>query len=402
MKRIPAFGWLLLCCFLSVEANGRVVDNDAENASRDESVALGLAGIQTDASTPDVIFLFPEAPTLKVHSEILRLRVLVLSPAIPLTGVTMSLNGQIMRKIKLEAAVDHERRKFLNQDQVTLKPGENVIAITATNEKASSRPVVRRVIYEPPVAGKPNLVLLAIGISEYQESSFNHRHANADANAFAKLISQANAQGLYGNVKSLVLSNAQATRAGILKGLDWLNSQATLDNDVRVLFLGGSLDVDYHDNTYFLSSEHKPKTDLEIANIKYISFLGKLSQRPGPVFIFVDASGSAGRGRRNLFAITREYSYAGDFYTYVSSDADEPFVAPANAEHSAFATALMEGLRGRADFEVNGRKDGVIDSLEMQLWLQRRVAELTSDRQHPAFFGSSKPVAFFKPAAPQP
>jgi hypothetical protein len=386
MKRKLVF-YSLLCLLLPLGISGLVANSHARvNAAH-----------QTDAATPDVLVLAPDAATLRVNDEVLSFRVLVLSPMTPLTSVTMVINGSTKR-LKLDGEVDATRRRFLNQEEIVLKPGENVISISATNEKASSRPVIRKVIYEPQVARKPNLVLLAIGISDYRESDLDRRHANADATAFGKLLSKVNEQGLYAKVKPLILSDAEATRLAIFKGLDWLNSEATSDNDIRVLFLGGAFGVDYQDNIYFLSSEHKPKTPLEIANVNYVAFLEKLAQKPGPVFIFV---GSGPKGRRNLFDITRKYSYGGNFYVY-TVDEDQSFVAPANLVNSAFTTALLEGLSGRADVEINGRRDGVIDSLELQLWLSRRVPELSDNRQTPAFFGSSKPIAFFKPAATQP
>jgi uncharacterized caspase-like protein len=49
--------------------------------------------------------------------------------------------------------------------------------------------------------------------------------------------------------------------------------------------------------------------------------------------------------------------------------------------HGAFTAAALEGLMGAADKE-SGNRDGIVTVVELSLYIQRRVSELTHNTQH--------------------
>jgi hypothetical protein len=51
----------------------------------------------------------------------------------------------------------------------------------------------------------------------------------------------------------------------------------------------------------------------------------------------------------------------------------------ATAQHGYFTLALIEGLSGKADYSG----DGMVGLSELQLYVERRVAQLSRDSQHP-------------------
>ncbi|MBX2872843.1 MAG: caspase family protein [Saprospiraceae bacterium] len=68
--------------------------------------------------------------------------------------------------------------------------------------------------------------------------------------------------------------------------------------------------------------------------------------------------------------------------------------ARATEGHSPFATALLEGLQGLADFGViEGKQDGLVTAAELYVYLRDRVNQMTSNssiRQTPALFNLSR------------
>jgi uncharacterized caspase-like protein len=71
-------------------------------------------------------------------------------------------------------------------------------------------------------------------------------------------------------------------------------------------------------------------------------------------------------------------------------------------KHGAFTEALIEGLgSGKADFEIAGKKDGVITAEELLTYLRARVPQMTDNKQTPSCpllrdFGEAFPLAKVK------
>src|SRR5262249_11873886 len=147
-----------------------------------------------------------------------------------------------------------------------------------SHEKSTSEPVVRKITYKPqrPQAQeiiKPNLLLLAIGVSQYQDRTFGLDFAHEDAAAVEKAFK--NQQGrLFGSIQTKLLTNEQATRSAIIKALDWLSREAT-QKDVRVLFISGHGGLDRQKNYFFYSHEHHADEDPELYDVKWNTLLDK-------------------------------------------------------------------------------------------------------------------------------
>ena len=81
------------------------------------------------------------------------------------------------------------------------------------------------------------LWLLAVGVSEYLEPGLALEFADDDAVQIAAALREAAAGGRYREVRSLVLTNQEVTRASLLDGLANFLGKAGPD-DVAVLFFG--------------------------------------------------------------------------------------------------------------------------------------------------------------------
>jgi len=394
---------IVICClFPLLVLFISTIDGSARHRSSTHRFHHDVAfSFQIDASSPDVIITEPGAATLTVNSEVFRLTALVLSPAGPLTAVTIQVNGTERFKTKLANESDSTRRKFQLDFQLPLEEGRNVITVIAASGKATSRQI-RTVIYERSTAAKPNLIVLAIGVSEYKDRRLNQPRAHEAADAFAKLM-KTQEGGLYGSVQSLVLANGEANRTGILKGLSWLNSEAKSNNDIRVLFLSGAFVADHSRSAYFLSPEHEPKADPDFANVSFRSMFARLVDVRSPLLVFLDASSFSVDGNPGMRGIN-SFAREGHSAMYMCCDGDDGPL-PRAAEYSPFATALLEGLRGDADLSIGAPKDGVINVAELQMWLEARVMVLTKGQRQPSFVtnGSiSRTLPIFRPATVQP
>lgn len=72
----------------------------------------------------------------------------------------------------------------------------------------------------------PNLYLLAIGVSEYQDPALHLAYAHKDAQDLTQVLQQQQGQ-LYRKVETKVLTNQDASHDQIFDGLDWMLKNAT-------------------------------------------------------------------------------------------------------------------------------------------------------------------------------
>src|SRR5262249_27960670 len=95
-------------------------------------------------------------------------------------------------------------------------------------------------------AGKPNLYVVAVGVSDYHDRRYRLTYADKDARDLADLL--AGKRQRFDQVKVRRILNRQATRANILKARGFLN-QSRVDDQVVLFFAGhGLLDkkLDYY------------------------------------------------------------------------------------------------------------------------------------------------------------
>lgn len=132
---------------------------------------------------------------------------------------------------------------------VTLIPGKNKIDIKATdengNESLKSSFWIR---YEPKVISQ-NLYLIAVGAGQFQQSEFNLKYPEKDANDVADFFKNSTH---YENIYTRILTGNEVTR----KQFDRLSKflKGAKENDVVMVFIAGHgvLDQDfkYHLSTY--------------------------------------------------------------------------------------------------------------------------------------------------------
>jgi outer membrane lipoprotein SlyB len=335
---------------------------------------------------PVLEVLEPQTDELRVETPVLRVRALARSESSPIAAVRVQLNGVTLADLKPgQSATTRSRSVEL---EITLQPGENLVTFKATDTERRSTTAERRIFLQPEptstvgVPGRPDLVLLAIGISDYSDPSLRLKAPESDAQAVAALfMAQQGIQFGRTFVKTLPNPGERAGRAEILAALDWFRRQGT-PQDVRLLYLSGHGTLDIDGEFYFLSQDQIAGADPELGGIRWDRFARSLSTGGEHTALILDACHS---GRTSGQDFTRAIVKANSLVVYASSTNVEASLESTEWGHGAFTMALLAGLRGAADGFGGGRKDGKIDTEELGAWLKRKVPELTGDRQHPTF-----------------
>ncbi len=100
---------------------------------------------------------------------------------------------------------------------------------------------------------KPNLYVVSIGVSQYEQKEFNLVYANKDANDFDQCIKE-QSKNKYENIYSLVITDKDATRSNIQTGIKDFLAKSSI-NDVVILFMAGHGLLDKDLNYYFGNSD---------------------------------------------------------------------------------------------------------------------------------------------------
>jgi WD40 repeat protein len=373
-----------------------IIQGVLETGDVDKAVALANAALPRPQTNPDPRerpgWDRMKPPTVRIlepadgaHSRRARITVRAevrTSEELPVKDVLCLVNGlgrgekNIVRQPEPRAAVQTIER------EVTLQPGRNEIAVVAENTAARSN--VEKVMVTlddtPGPAGRPNLYVLAVGISRYANAKFNLDFARPDAEDFA--AAWKTQEGLlYGKVTTRVLTDEEATRARIEKGMDWLVKSAG-KQDVAMLFLSGHGVCDNNRNYYLATHEIDPN-ELRSTGLRYENLNGLIRDLPCRVLVFADTCHSGGlRGLDvPLDALRPLYSEEAGAIVFASSLPSEVSLEDPKWQHGAFTKALLETLNSRAS-DING--DGFLSVTELDHHLATRVRELTQDRQHPA------------------
>ena len=267
----------------------------------------------------------------------------------------------------------------------------------STVSKATSDAV--EVITPAPRSQRPSLYVLAVGISDYP-GPLRLNYAAADARELVRTL-QARAAPLYERVETRLVTDADATRRGIIAGLSWLKRRVT-DRDVAVVFYSGHGDVDDDGIFYFIPVD-VDISDLPGTAVHGGQFKTTLAGMRGRVVVLLDAchAGAAeGPRRKGIKAPTDTLvrELVSDDYGVVvmgSSTGAEASLESPDVGHGFFTLALSEGLTGRADTN----RDGLVYTTELDTYVYDRVKELSRDTQHPvtAKPASVRPFPLSKP-----
>ncbi len=265
--------------------------------------------------------------------------------------------------------------------------GSCSISVLAKNRNATSAPATVHVALQvaaPPeeFVIKPKLYLLAVGVSQYRDTSLTLGFAAKDAQDFAAAVEQQTGR-LYRDVVTKVLADEEATKGNILDGLDWVEKETTA-KDIAMIFLAGHGVNDHKGIYYFLpvdvNVDRLKRTGVVFSDIKHT-----VAGLAGKTLLFVDTCHSGDimgtrRGVADINAVVNELTSAENGAVVCASSTGRQYALEDKVwNNGAFTKALVEGLGGGADYTGTGR----ITINMLDLYLSERVKELTKGQQTP-------------------
>ncbi len=149
--------------------------------------------------------------------------------------------------VRSDASNDIERTL-----SVVLSSGRNKVQVSAVNaDGAESIRATFEVFYDGSQDRKPDLYVVAVGVSDYAGTDFDLNYAAKDATDLARVLSDNNER--FANVHVVPVTDAAATREGILAARTRL--EASKVDDHVVFFLAGHGLLDDELNYYFATSD---------------------------------------------------------------------------------------------------------------------------------------------------
>jgi len=359
------------------------VAENQKNASSSPDTNLSASQNDLFKEFPPEIIVFSPQPTLSTSNPVVSIHYAVVThPHAPVKNVSVLIDGQPLPTTRGIRVVENIPTGHAHQTLDVPIPARNcTISLVASHQWATSEPATIKVQWEEKI-DKPNLYVLAIGPGGYANATLNVPTASADAESIAAtLIPQS--QRLYNRVETKVLINAEATKANILDGLDWLYQQTT-QQDVAIIFFAGHAVTDKGGIPYLLTTSsdlaHLRRTSLSLSDIT-----NAVTSMAGKSLLFLDPCqantppGSIGciQGVNSLSQDLGKSTNA--VIAFLASSGSQRAIHNPELSHSAFTTALIEGLSGR----LNSSESPIISLNRLELQISERVRELTQGYQRP-------------------
>ncbi|MEM9018284.1 MAG: caspase family protein, partial [Verrucomicrobiota bacterium] len=357
---------------------------------------------------PEVSWLLPLEARAEIGGEgEITIETRIESPGSPLQEVKLLLNGKAIASFD-----DATGESYDLKETFYLPRGESRLAIFSSNEHSGVTSEERFIDFvvdaapatptaTPPAAGNrpepdlppemmPNLYMLSVGVSEYAKSDLTLSFCDDDANAIADVFAQQQGR-LFNKAEILRLIDGDATRDGILQGLEWLQANAT-QKDIILLFLAAH--GMNEGRNYYLVPHDGDFESLRRTGVAWADFADILGNLPSKTLMFLDTCHSGQLGEDlysfNTRGAARNIADATEAIRELTSDENGVVVMAASTQgessvehpdwgHGAFTLALIEGLQGKADFI----DDGIIQLRELDTYVAERVKELSHGIQHP-------------------
>jgi WD40 repeat protein len=284
----------------------------------------------------------------------------VRGPWLMQNGVRISTSNPVQKQGKTV------QRRF----DVALIEGENRLEVEAASDDGSmaSEPAVLVLRYEKPLP-KPQLYLVAVGVSSYAQGAYKLKFARSDAEAMADLFRR-RGEALYEKPLHIIeVLDDQATKEGIRKALADAAGQAR-PQDTLVLFLAGHGTM-AGPRYYFIPHEfrsHPEKSrdddvrEQGLAAEVLGEFLtqGKALKR----LLILDTCASGGAvdlfkaSSRNPFGFRGEVerlSRSQGHFILAAAAATEEAKEPEKLHHGALSYALLAGMRAVKEGPLQGK-----------------------------------------------
>lgn len=294
--------------------------------------------------------------------------------------------------------------------KIPLAKGDNKVQLSVLNQVGAESFKETFNISSSAGKAKPDLYLITIGVSEFEQQDYNLTYAAKDAQDIAQLFKKSK---VYGQVKSQTLLNEAVTRDNI-KALESFLSKADINDHVLIFFAGHgvlSSHLDYYLATSDLDFDHPEKKGLlydDLENLldgihplnktliidachsgeidkEEMELAAAQNTNSGEVqFRAVGHTVSSKLGSQNTLELTKSLFTdlrRGTGATVISSAGGMEFAMESEAwKNGLFTYTVLYGIQsGKADLDQNGE----IWLSELQRFVSAEVTQLSKGKQQP-------------------
>lgn len=314
-------------------------------------------------------------------------------PMPEIKNITLRLNSELTNREIGDVVL---RKKgvgdsYYIEETLPLAEGSNTIHLEVETQYGKFSSGERYITYKNPnrEIKVKDLHILAIGIDDYSDDNLDLKNSNSDVQ---KLVSSMETQKgrLFGEVKTKVLSDKEATKANIEDAIRQIKGKAAKEDLVLIYFAGHGAEA--NGNFFLKPSDVKAETsELENSAIDNRWVLEEISRYSAPTLYFMDASHSNASAEGATVGVANMDAVSNDFGSVINNDDEiRIFLSSTSAKQksnaksgdekgSFFADAMLEGLGGKAD--TNG--NGLVTVEELSDYVADRVLGMTSWKQKP-------------------
>jgi hypothetical protein len=396
-----------------------------------KKMRLTEAMLGTDFHLPEVELLTTDVP-VSVGVPSLTLRVKATDSKYPLDRLNVFVNDVPIYGTAGLPLPDKQVRTVERDVQIPLVSGRNKIQVSVLNQQGVES--LKQTLYTsaPASVAPPDVYVVGIGVSEYQDKTYNLRYAAKDANdllAAYKAIEKR--QGSASKVHVLSLTDEKATKAGIINAKQWLMQSKV--NDLVVVFAAGHGMTDEKADYYFGTHDIDPKRPaanglpyeefetlldgipaLQKVLLLDTCFSGEI-EKDQPVIVAQAEAGASGAVKMRAFKAARGVSvvvdephaasstgapaprlsndilrFQQDWFADLrrgtgaavisSSSGNEYSLEGEQWKNGVFTYSLLNGLRNH---QADANKDHAITVSELQAYVIEQVRTLTQGGQNP-------------------
>lgn len=336
-----------------------------------------------------------------------------------LNDLQQGIKGTRIKKI---AKSDTENFDVAIETTITLQQGLNEIYIRAVNNNGSTNSEVKKVLfYNSSLAEKPNLYILTVGISKYEQSQYNINFADDDATDFADVFYKQSKlpedQRLFKNIVIEKLVNEDATTQNIKKAIYGMKKMA-VKGDLFVLHISSHGEIDTQGDFYIRT--YDTDAGIDYLSISALSNKWLAEQIRGfdcTVVQLFDAchsgsgssdmaDGLALKGSMSTDVAVRELKEALQskaLYFFASSSRMQMSQERKEWENGAFTEAMLNCFVQKPYTTFNGQpiiadlnSDGYINTTELNEYVSKVVKVITNGQQTPkATIENGEPINIF-------
>lgn len=288
-----------------------------------------------------------------------------------------------------------EGQDFYIEENLPLFEGRNTIFLEVRTEQGSFSSGERYITYKNPnrQIQVRNLHILAIGVEDYANDNFDLSHSSDDINLLIDKL-QAQEGKLFGEVRTKLLSDGDATKTNIEDAVRSIRGQAAAEDLVLIYFSGHG---EEWDGNFFLKPHdvEEGRLELEKSAIDNRWMLEEISRYNASTLYFLDASHQVNSeeetdldvGEANMDEVKEDFESVidsdEDIRIFMSSTSTKQKAFKSDEGPSHFAAALLEGIEGKADEGAFGNKNGFVTVNELSEYVSDRVLGMTGWKQKP-------------------